>query len=590
MVSRQDVLAMLDEGSTVDEIVLHIRRWLPTVSVKEIRAVIDSIVNTRAAAGRNFDENKHKRDEAGRWAKKEGRGVPSDETHKAPGKWVTEEHGKRKTWKPDKPETAEERFSIEQQKKRGAKTKKYEKHGLATGAFTKEEIHVTEDEVFEANELMIKLYEKAVEIGLMPEGYYKFPPVMKEHSRAIRGLVQNKYMLNKFLSWAGNEDPKVWNWVPPIRMYNEDRTESRALDETNDFFKFLYKGEVGLTTMSPEKYLYFSLGTASTLDVLRQKTRAGKASMDNIHSLVDSFKRNNNMSGAMLELNAENQVVDQEGNHRSFAAAMAGIEEVPVMIVNHYKHLTPEQIKHLSIEYDDWMKPRHPGRHYAGTGAHILKDHFGAKVALLELNMTLAAAGRAFEEHKHKRDEKGRWARKWGGWIPDDTVNRAPVGDPLGIIKKEHKTDFKRQSYKVSGDIIDMAIANRTMEDFSADPIDGIMYNAFEVEDALALYKKYGNGTDPVYFVAITNNGPERNSVLENAYNHVQDNDLKPFFGRWVSDETGKTYLDISFPVDNAIDGDSIIQLLKAYDQESALIIDNNGEFDFLKNPDKAES
>ena len=57
MVSRQDVLAMLDEGSTVDEIVLHIRRWLPTVSVKEIRAVIDSIVNTRAAAGRNNDPN-----------------------------------------------------------------------------------------------------------------------------------------------------------------------------------------------------------------------------------------------------------------------------------------------------------------------------------------------------------------------------------------------------------------------------------------------------------------------------------------------------------------------------------------------------
>ena len=83
------IVRQLREGKTVDEIVNHFLHWTPNASKDKIKKNIESMINTKSAAGRAFDEAKHKRDARGRWAKKEGvraprPEMPSDETFLKP--------------------------------------------------------------------------------------------------------------------------------------------------------------------------------------------------------------------------------------------------------------------------------------------------------------------------------------------------------------------------------------------------------------------------------------------------------------------------------------------------------------------------
>lgn len=118
-------------------------------------------------------------------------------------------------------------------------------------------------------------------------------------------------------------------------------------------------------------------------------------------------------------------------------------------------------------------------------------------------------------------------------------------------------------------------------QSYSYDPVSGKGFDAFNQEDAKQMYDRYGNGSDPVYFISETNHAGQLSRESESAYINIQNRGKDPIIGRWVSDETGFDYTDVSY-AESTNDEGSIVEILRKTNQESALKLNPDGTVDFV--------
>ena len=122
--------------------------------------------------------------------------------------------------------------------------------------------------------------------------------------------------------------------------------------------------------------------------------------------------------------------------------------------------------------------------------------------------------------------------------------------------------------------------SNRT--NFSYDPISNKSHDVRKIEESKELYNAYGNGKDPLYIISTTNNTTgEFNNYTKKAYLDLQNNEKTPFLGQWVSPVSGKRFKDVSYP-DGNIDENEAIRLKTLFNQESALRVYSNGEWELI--------
>jgi len=122
--------------------------------------------------------------------------------------------------------------------------------------------------------------------------------------------------------------------------------------------------------------------------------------------------------------------------------------------------------------------------------------------------------------------------------------------------------------------------SNRT--NFSYDPTSNKSYDVRKIEESKELYDAYGNGKDPLYIISTTNNTTgEFNNYTKKAYFDLQNNEKTPFLGQWVSPISGKRFKDVSYP-DGNIDENEAIRLKTLFNQENALRVYSNGEWELI--------
>ena len=95
------------------------------------------------------------------------------------------------------------------------------------------------------------------------------------------------------------------------------------------------------------------------------------------------------------------------------------------------------------------------------------------------------------------------------------------------------------------------------------------------------MYKRYGNGSDPVYFISETNHQGELSRESQSSYIQIQNNGDDPIVGKWVSKETGFDYTDVSYAKSSS-SPDEIKGILAKTNQESAMILNKDGTVDFI--------
>ena len=548
-------------GKSVDEIAKHLHRWGPFTPIEHLRKYVESIVGTKAAGGK-FDENKHKRDDAGKFSEKEG----TKDLDEAENRYD-----------PDTEPPYAQTFL----KMKREHDFDHKKHHLKDGPIKDTWGNsVSKEQVAEANGVLMWMLDTAKRQGLVQEGYEEFPNIYSGEPQAIRTILNNKPTIEKLLEWSRSDDPKLWKWIPPLAMRWDD-APAPATDSNNiSVERDIYTGQFGITIMSPAEYLSFTLGTGD-LDKMRAEKRYGEESDKTIASLIKAMKEGKPMNTPSLVIDENNEVIQQDGNHRSLAAYKAGIEKVPVYI---YKHgpLSDKENKKLQNRSHGWMTGMNPDSHFAaGAG-----NRFGPVGAMLRLEMTLAAAGRKFDEHKHKRDEGGKFSKKGeAGRRITDLSPTAPKD--TGGVPEKYKRDFKVQDYSKTYQNYGRFIKQTKMKAFSFDPVNGVGYDATDRSDAIELHRKFSNGKDQLFFIGITNNLIGENKkgdlerLLESEYSRIQGDNLKPFIGKWTDPKDGSVYLDISFPVDHGIPEEKIQELLKHYNQEAPLRINKGGHVDF---------
>ena len=181
--------------------------------------------------------------------------------------------------------------------------------------------------------------------------------------------------------------------------------------------------------------------------------------------------------------------------------------------------------------------------------------------------------------------EDGRWITVKGNkiFIPD--------GEDAGdVIAKNFKSPVVPEAKSTTDSTVDFPEARKKhdsflkgkeKESYSFDPVTGKGFNAYDKDQAKEMYKRYGNGSDPVYFISKTNHGGQLSRESESEYIEAFNEGKRPLIGHWVSDETGFDYTDISF-AENNISSNQAKALLKTNAQESALVLKPNGRVEFL--------
>jgi hypothetical protein len=118
-------------------------------------------------------------------------------------------------------------------------------------------------------------------------------------------------------------------------------------------------------------------------------------------------------------------------------------------------------------------------------------------------------------------------------------------------------------------------------ESYSFDPVTNKGYNAMNPDEGKDMYKRYGNGSDPVYFISETNHQGQLSRESESAYINIQNRKQDPIVGRWISDETGFDYTDVSYAKSSG-SPDEIKGILQKTNQESAMVLNKDGTVDFI--------
>ena len=362
---------------------------MPVTMDQAVAAARKAVGATAAAAGtwRDEDHPRGQPQNSGQFVKKGEEDMARNKDHPEREPPYVQKYLEKK-----REETGEERFERAQSEKKAAKMKTYEDHGLATGAITKGSTSVTEKEVFEFNDIMIKMLNQAVDMGRMDKEHTMFPSIYNHDPRPAKTILRSKNTIRRLMNWSKSDDPETWKWIPPVNMKHPTERSYLGSDDQNlSFDDDLYKEQVGITTMSPGMYLFYTLGFGD-LDKLQKSKRGSKASEENIKRLTDMFKNNEPMDSVYLLLDRNNRVIQQEGNHRAFAAELAGITQMPVYI---YKHaaLTDDEFEKLGAGIYSWIKPMRDNDYgaVAAAGSTIAEKYMGrAGAAVFRLKMALS--------------------------------------------------------------------------------------------------------------------------------------------------------------------------------------------------------
>ncbi len=168
-----------------------------------------------------------------------------------------------------------------------------------------------------------------------------------------------------------------------------------------------------------------------------------------------------------------------------------------------------------------------------------------------------------FDESKINRDKDGKFATKPGGG---------------GGGAKDY-TDI---SEKVRG-IVDK---NKHRGGYSLNPKTGNVFDATDPKEAKKMYDELAkdNGfktNEPIYVIGMTNHEGRLGRRLHSVYNRAAEFSSSPLFGYWKSDDTGFSYLDVSYPAQFA-DDNTAKQQGNGFAQEAVLKISPLGEGIFI--------
>jgi hypothetical protein len=124
-------------------------------------------------------------------------------------------------------------------------------------------------------------------------------------------------------------------------------------------------------------------------------------------------------------------------------------------------------------------------------------------------------------------------------------------------------------------------------ESYSFDPKTGKGFNAFDKDQAKEMYKRYdvSDGKDPVYFISETNHQGQLSRESESAFINITNKGEEPIIGRWVSDDTGFDYTDVTYAetgLGKKGKDREIRSILRKQNQESALKLFPDGTVDFV--------
>lgn len=129
--------------------------------------------------------------------------------------------------------------------------------------------------------------------------------------------------------------------------------------------------------------------------------------------------------------------------------------------------------------------------------------------------------------------------------------------------------------------------SNGGLKGYSYDPTTNTGYSAFTQDgqtnkaDTGAMYAKFADGKSDLYVIGMTNHGGQLSRESQSAYIQLTNESKYPLVG-YFEGQAGFGFTDISFPTDHGVTDADIIRMLDANVQESALVIDKNGEIRFL--------
>lgn len=166
---------------------------------------------------------------------------------------------------------------------------------------------------------------------------------------------------------------------------------------------------------------------------------------------------------------------------------------------------------------------------------------------------------------------------KGGG--PPKAKEPSGAGDDKGGKKPaDYTTAFQNHSK--------FAESNKDLIGYSFDPTSNKGYSALDkdgnaiTEVTKDIHKQYSDGESKLYFVGVTNHQGGLSRENESAYTQVANDGKNPMVGYFRSQIE---YTDISFPVDHGTSDADVIKMLDHNVQESAMVVDKNGNVEFLR-------
>lgn len=138
--------------------------------------------------------------------------------------------------------------------------------------------------------------------------------------------------------------------------------------------------------------------------------------------------------------------------------------------------------------------------------------------------------------------------------------------------RTENELEHAAMSVKVREAIREYRNKDSLPREFSYSLETGRLYETSELKDRTALLNHYGNGSSPVYMVAVTNVRGLINDefAIRAAEGCVQQGKI-PFIGRWAQDDS--FYEDVSIALNHGIRPQLVKNMLIEHDQAAALVI-----------------
>jgi len=255
-------------------------------------------------------------------------------------------------------------------------------------------------------------------------------------------------------------------------------------------------------------------------------------------------------------------------------------------------------LQNQEFEFDDPLRPvipddTHPNcRCYwenANSGQNLGQD--GAFATASISNVTSVFADTVDGKEGHWKTIKGTPVFFPDGEDAGDVISKAfknrPAPKSKAPTKQAPKSKKEPLRFSEAREKHQEFLKKNKGESYSFDPKTGKGYNAFDQKEGIEMYNRYdkSDGKDPVYFISETNHQGQLTRESESAYVSVTNKGKDAVIGRWISDDTGFDYTDISSAESGLGKKGSDREIrtrLKEAGQESALKLFSDGTVDFV--------